>query len=284
MPEQKSVKQEFLNKFIEEMITNVKECIYLKEKEEKEKIRLKHELEIEKLRIKFSNYSEKVKEENLKNIAEQVKFQKKSVEPLKLQQEQISKPVINQNPALIIKAIERPEPIPKKPLLTQNIKPTQNSFSTIVDIPIPQNQPTLIPGEIDFGKIIFLVKDPLVTYIEVPGIEKNILIKRAGFTIKTQITLSKEELLAIIKSFSEKARIPLIEGMLNARISNLEMSAVVSEDANTSFIVKKNSVPEMNRQTTQLQKPVMQIPTVFRTPNPLSKSAQTMPKINRPFN
>jgi hypothetical protein len=182
----------------------------------------------------------------------------------------------------IVKTIEGPPtPAPAKPLPKPMPKPQPQK---IITIPIPPKQPPLLPGEVNFGKITFLVKDPLVTYIEAPGINKNVLIKRAGITTKTQITLSKEEMLAIIKSFSETARIPLIEGMLNARLSNLEMSAVVSETTNSSFILKKNPIPEMNKPITQLQRPMMQIPTMPGVPRMSQKPTQAMPPINRPFN
>ena len=81
--------------------------------------------------------------------------------------------------------------------------------------------------------------DPQISYIECPGENQNIMIKKAGHTLKTQITLSKEEMISIINSFSEKTRIPLIEGLLSAKYENLEISAIVSNIISPSFMIRK---------------------------------------------
>jgi hypothetical protein len=132
------------------------------------------------------------------------------------------------------------EQIMQKSILIQNIKPT------VQEIPAANISPAqniaLEPGEINFGKIIALARDPLVTYIECAGESKNIVIKKTGQTFKTSLTLAKEEIIAIIKDFSEKTRIPLVEGMLNARYQNLEISAVVSELIPPSFIIRKDII------------------------------------------
>ena len=111
---------------------------------------------------------------------------------------------------------------------------------TEIKINTPQNIPQPLPGEINFGKIILLSRDPLIEYIECVSEGQGIIIKKAGQTIKTQITLTKEEIVTIIKDFSEKTRIPLIEGMLNARYGTFEISAIVSDIISPSFIIRKN--------------------------------------------
>jgi hypothetical protein len=272
MPEKKSVKEEFLDEFTEEMIMNTKKGLDKKKREEKEVARAKREVEIEKLKKKFSGYGEQAEEPKpVEKPAEKIEEKKPELKPAL-----IMTPSVMQKSPEPINPVQKPMPIAKPIPRPQPPK--------MVNIPVPPVQPPLMPGEVNFGKIAFLIKDPLVTYVESPGVDKNVLIKRAGVTTKTQITLSKEEMLAIIKSFSETARIPLIEGMLNARLSNLEMSAVVSETTNISFIVKKNPIPDMNKPMTQLQRPMMRIPTMPGVPNILPKPTPAMPPVNRPFN
>jgi type IV secretory pathway ATPase VirB11/archaellum biosynthesis ATPase len=149
-------------------------------------------------------------------------------------------------------------------------------------LPIPVQ-----PGEIDFGKILFLIKDQLITSIECPGVNKNVIIKKAGNIIKTQIVLEKEEIMAIIKTFSDKAKIPLVEGMLIARIDNLEISAVVPTSASTSpsFIIKKEPVTIQIRPISQLMKPMMQTtPTQIPRQMPFIPSQTQFPPKPAPIN
>lgn len=262
MLQQRHIQEEFLIRFTREIISAKKNELAKKHSEESEIARAKRQVEIEKLKQKFSKYG--YVEEKPKQIS-LPKFQPHNIEPHKIIEKKE-----NFNP------IQSVQTIPQKPQIANPMQQKKEPLK-IMDVPIPPQQPPLQPGEIDFGKIRFLVRDMLITYIECPGIDKNILIKRAGVITKIQITLTKEEILSIIKSFSEIARIPLIEGMLNARVSNLEMSAVVSESSDTSFILKKNPIPDMNRIPTNLQKPMMQIPAMPQKPFP------AMPPINRPF-
>ena len=92
-------------------------------------------------------------------------------------------------------------------------------------------------------KILMMLNNTQITHIECPSENANVIIKRMGHAIKTDIILKKEELISIVKYYSEKARIPLIEGMLIARVDNLEISAVVSESSRSSFIIKKIITP-----------------------------------------
>jgi hypothetical protein len=279
MLELQTRQEEFLEQFTEEVILVIKRR---QDKEAREKLallRAKREVEIEKLRQRFSKYGEAPKEPvSYKPI--KIEEKKEEIKPMPLIQPQVRKeekkeemiPSIifpPQNPQKVIQSVK--VIIPQK----QQPKPPMK----IITIPIPPQQPPLQPGEIDFGRLRFLVKDPLVTYIEAPGPSKNVIIKRAGVTTKTQITLSKEEILSIVKSFSEKARIPLIEGMLNARLANLEIAAIVTESANPSFILKKNPIPDMNRPQTNLQRPMMPFPQ----PGAQRPATPAIPPVNRPF-
>lgn len=124
-----------------------------------------------------------------------------------------------------------------------------NSFVTFTKPVLPtQARPPLEQGfnrpaknamDIDFGKLEVIIRDKLVSYIECSGPGVNIIVKKSENMLKTQIILTKEEIIKIIKSFSEKVNIPLIEGMLIARSEDLSISAVVSETLDPSFIIKR---------------------------------------------
>ncbi|MEK6886022.1 MAG: hypothetical protein AABX17_03590 [Nanoarchaeota archaeon] len=235
------LEQEFIDKFTEEIIMHFVKEIKEELSFEKEMRRAQREVELEKMRQKFSNYG-----------------QQPTKTPI-AQRPQIQQP----------RPIQVPIPLPQLP----RNPPIQKIQVQEVKIQAKQEDINF------FGKIQDLINDNLVTYIECPGENKNIIIRKAGATVSIPITLKNDEELVIIKSFSEKARIPLIEGMLNAKISNLEISAVVSENAGSSFIIRKNPVIIQSNAPTRLERPMMQFPQ----PGAQHQMPPAMPPINRPF-
>jgi len=210
---QKTHEQVFLDKFTEEMILHLRRNNYDQEKQAIEEERRKKSIEAEKLRMKIQD----------------------KIIPISPAPKPVAPPPTIKNPIIPIS-----RPIPRLPILRQ---PPVNPINT--NQMQNQNKPSDSSSqakltEVSFGKIMLLIQDSTVRYIECPGEDKAIIIKKAGQTIKTQLSLKKQEILEIIKSFSEKARIPLIEGMLIAKIENIEISAVVSEEADSSFIIKKS--------------------------------------------
>lgn len=112
-------------------------------------------------------------------------------------------------------------------------------------IAIPQAPITNTASGMNLGKIETLIRDNSVSSIECPGPEKRIIIKKNNQTISTDISLNKSEVDTIIKDFSEKARIPLIEGMLRARVANLQISAIVSKVSDSRWIITKTYTPQL---------------------------------------
>ncbi len=273
MERKKKSEENFIDEFTKEMIYNTR----LKIEAEKNKPK--------KIIIK----------EEPKKIIEKIEIRSSGAPP-QIQAKPVAPPV---QPAPIQKPIFRPaqasvQTPAQTPIFTPQTKPFSQQKpiikeTPIKNIPIPP-KPQLQPGEIDFGKILFLIRDQLVTSIECPGVNKNIIIKKAGNIIKTQILLEKEEIMSVIKTFSEKAKIPLVEGMLVARVDNLEISGVIptSTSASPSFIIKKEPVNFQNRQPTQLMRPQMQTtpaqpqrPIPFVPPqNPLQAKQPPQPNSN----
>jgi hypothetical protein len=73
------------------------------------------------------------------------------------------------------------------------------------------------------------------------------MIKKLGQTISTEVQLNGTEINSLIKAFSEKTRIPLLEGILRARLGNLEIFAVISKFSTSRFIITKNlALPNRN--------------------------------------
>ena len=138
-----------------------------------------------------------------------------------------------------------PAPQPRyqiKPILPAKFKPSIKSegVSVMKDVtkeilPSAEN----LPVNFDLGKINFLIRDPRVTLIECPGPGKLVTAKTLGQTSITKLSLTEEEILSIIKKFSEKARIPILPGLFKAAVGNLVITAVVSDLAGSRFVITK---------------------------------------------
>ncbi|MDP4039178.1 MAG: hypothetical protein Q8P57_01185 [Candidatus Pacearchaeota archaeon] len=100
----------------------------------------------------------------------------------------------------------------------------------------PQRQSHLI-----IPKLNFIIKDPAVTEIECRGADKPILVKKAGTIQRTQTSLTIEEINQILNDFSEKTKIPIIEGTFKAASGNLIMTAIISEILGPRFIIQKKN-------------------------------------------
>jgi len=240
---QQSKYKDFLEQFTEEVTLVLVAGMRQKEIDIQEQKRLETSIDAEKLKMKIlpeQAMPQKPATSQNKPISIQAPITREDI-----MQKSIMTHTSSNNPTqeTKINAPQNNQPIIKKP------------EQKIVTIPISQNI-QIQPGEINFGKIIVLIRDPLITYIECPSENQNITIKKAGQTLKTQITLTKEEIKSIIVDFSEKTRIPLVEGMLNARYKDLEISAIVSEVISPSFIIRKDIIPSMQRQNQFLAKPI----------------------------
>jgi hypothetical protein len=259
-------KQDFLSSFTENTILTLVLAIREKELEKIEEERLRRTVEQEKLKMKFSRYENKeklppfqIKPTNLQEIKREVITAKEEYKPSTIPL-QIQKP-LEQKTEVFLKSttVNNTQPIENKTIKPVQTKPIEikpiKKQENIVKLKIPENQTPLQQNEINFGKILFLIRDPQVDYIECPAENQNIMIKKAGHTLKTQVILTKEEIISIITAFSEKTRIPLIEGLLNAKYDNLEMSAIVSNVISPSFIIKKDIVPQFYQNPQFLSRP-----------------------------
>ncbi len=228
--------QRFVDKFVLEII------LYLKEKqkeaslEKKEDMRRLKAVEVGKLKKKFESYAEKT-----------------PVLKISAPQKEIIKTEIKKE--MVIR-----KPIPAQP----RAKP----------IPTPKKMPSRELNGLE--KIDLLIKDPLITYIECPGENKEISVKKAGARVLTKIKLSAQGIADIIKYFADMARMPLVKGVFNARVENLEIIASIPETGSSSFVIKKILIQIIPQGPTILDRSMMKFPS---SPQP----SMPMPPMNRPF-
>lgn len=271
MAEQANLKQEFLKRFLLGIILEIKKNQNYEKNKKLENERLQRVIESEKLKVRFEGYEQvtKLPAPIKEYLIPEIKFERPKEKP----QVPETKLEFIKKTEIKTALVQAPSQTPQKPILVQ---PQKIKTQPITKVQIPPQMP-LQPGEIDFDKITFLTRDHLVTYIECPGENTNIIIKRAGATLKTQITLNKEEIMNIIRSFSEKAKIPLIQGMLIARVNDLEISAVTSETLSPTFIIKRILIEIKPTSPTQLERTI----TTFQKPT--MQTTPVMPPVSRPF-
>ncbi|MCF7910056.1 hypothetical protein K9L16_00080 [Candidatus Pacearchaeota archaeon] len=166
------------------------------------------------------------------------------------QQKPQAKPVLRQQ-----KPIRRQIQIPSHPQIPQPAIPERLKYIQ----PVPSKT-----QEIDLGKLNPLIKDPMVKIIECNGPGENIIVS-GGMGVKpTSIILKKEDIEKIMKTFSEKTKIPLTNGIYKVAYGTLIFSAIISEIIHSKFIIKK--IPFSNLPQSLQKNPQSQINSPQRFP------------------
>ena len=230
----------FLKEFTFQLMVNSIKDEELKRIIEIEKIRRKYikpeSTPLEFSRIIFDTEFEKFpRQPILKSFVQQPEQYQKSFFPAKTS--------ISSSTNRVIKPSLQPKP-KLKLALQQKTKqqPTQQFLQNRA--PAYQTQQPIIESD-SLKKLDFLIKDLAVQMIECPGSGKNLLVKVRNKINLTRITLNEPEIRNVIDYFSKNAKIPVSEGILNAAVSSLLISAVVSEHAGSRFIITKKSPYEL---------------------------------------
>lgn len=93
--------------------------------------------------------------------------------------------------------------------------------------------------ELDLGKLNPLLADPGVSVIESNGPDQQIIVRGRMGTKPTGMILTKEEIDKIIQTFSEKSKIPVGEGATKIVLGKFMLSAIISQESGSRFILKK---------------------------------------------
>jgi len=227
-----------------------------------------------------SKKSEKIEgSKNLGALSEEDEIKAKLKEIISKQTSKIEtqKPIIQQpkilqtQPVKVLRPINKvlpPIPAPKE---NQEIGETESTFDSVKSALLPS-------GEIDFGKITPFIRDSIVSSIECRRADEKIMIKKLGQVISTEVQLNENEINSLIKAFSEKTRIPLVEGILKARVNNLEIFAVISKFSTSKFIITK-IIPQQNNSTMNpAGMPGMNRPMISQNPFAPKNSSPTLLK------
>jgi hypothetical protein len=118
---------------------------------------------------------------------------------------------------------------------TNPLPPKTNALS----LPPPTIPINLLMNPPNYGKLNGIIRDPLVEFIECLGPDKPLLVTARGVKQQTRISLSKEEIRMFFESISAKTNIPLVNGVFRVSWDNLIINAVVSDNLEPKFVLKK---------------------------------------------
>ncbi|MBI3334529.1 hypothetical protein HYZ97_03510 [Candidatus Pacearchaeota archaeon] len=101
-------------------------------------------------------------------------------------------------------------------------------------LPAPAGGSAFMPA-----KLAPFLKDPAVSLVECPGPGKQVLITRGGLLQVTPLTLTAEDIQQIMAEISKETRIPLLQGLFKAALTPFIITAVISENIGTRFVIEK---------------------------------------------
>ena len=107
-------------------------------------------------------------------------------------------------------------------------------------------KPQMPGGEvagIKFGKLTPVIQNPSINVIECPGAGREIIIRTYNIRKPYPIVLSKEEMQRLIEQFAEKAKVPVINGLMRAWIDKFMISATIVNNQVENFILQKVIYP-----------------------------------------
>jgi len=172
-----------------------------------------------------------------------------------LQLKNLMKGQVKEEKDKLILSIKRTIPEKKEELTGEDLdfykifkrmKPKAYPKRKILIIPEPKLPPHLqylkpVPRDIkiDLEKLNPLIKDPAVRVIECNGPDEHIFVRGSMGAKPTNIILSKEEIIKVIKEFSETSKIPINEGVYRVVAGRLILSAIISEVVGSKFMIKK---------------------------------------------
>jgi hypothetical protein len=118
-----------------------------------------------------------------------------------------------------------------------NPNPSTENPNPAITTPMAPLIPARQLSNLDLGKLNQFVNDSSVKAIVCNGANQNLLIKKET-VIETNVQLSNDEILDILKKFSAAAGAPMTP-IMKARYSNLIINAFISDTLGSKFILLK---------------------------------------------
>ena len=211
----------FLRKFAQELIKNSAPLYVHESLEKKEK----------SLEFLEKEITSKVKEDfvlSKKSIPVTKKNVQKEIKQLsKMDLTGMQKSILNNNQTLTPTSFTSPRN-----------KETE-SKAPFMEVSQPKEERAYPTEGLYVGDLMKLIKDPNVASLECPGPDKFVSVRVQGQTKTTRTQIPKEDINAILESFSRESRIPRIGGIFKAIVNNLVLTAIDTDVAGPRFIITK---------------------------------------------
>lgn len=224
-------RQDFLLEFTKEILKNTH--FYIKIKVKRDENRIQRE------EIETGKTTEQKKE--IKDIViERIKQQQERISSLKKDGE-IFKPFMERPQKKLSNVFQKTGPLKSQRNL-EKISIKKPLIRSIEEPPLPSTvrdiRPT-ISGQINLGKLTPLARDPLVKTIESKGAGQPIIVTGLMGVKKTRFVLNQNEINGLIERFAQSSKIPFEEGFFKASYGGYIISAIVSMDTGSRFLISK---------------------------------------------
>jgi len=180
-------------------------------------------------------------------LQEIVESKQQEEEQIQRQQQETIKELVQEklNPEIKKQEINKPiefKPLPRPPLMVP-----RRRMLNIPESTLPQRlqyiQPVPTQRQLNLGKLNGLIKDMTVKAIECNGPGEKISVRSPGLQL-TPIVLTKEEIDQTINTFASETKIPTEEGIYKVAAGNLILSAIISQEVGSKFIIRKIITPK----------------------------------------
>ena len=195
---------------------------------------------------------EKEKEKNKLEIEELLQRRRTYIKPsIKSIDRQILKPSIKSEVKVVKKSIEENENKNNKSHILSPVRPRMMQSHIRrqiperiqgVNIPIPSYMnvmPAPTNEKIDLGDLNAYLDDPTIATIECNGPDTLLLVRRGRDIRKTDFALTKDQIQEILVAFSKASRIPINEGVFRVAVGRVILTAQISGEFGTKFILSK---------------------------------------------
>jgi len=110
----------------------------------------------------------------------------------------------------------------------------------VVEKPAVQVVQIQQPTQEGYGRMLNLLNDRLLSHVECFGPSIPLSVVKFGQKQRTNIVLSESEIKSFLAYISEKAKIPLEDGVFKVVVDGMLVNAIVSDAVGTKFMIKKN--------------------------------------------
>ncbi len=179
----------------------------------------------------------------------EIKNNKKQIEELIKKRKQLNQEQIQITSGKVKTKVVESETLRKPQIISPIALPRNTNVNYRYQERIPQVQipyspyqgvlPSPSNEKIDLGDLNIYLDDPSISSVECNGPETLLIIRRGRELRRSDIVLTNDQIQEILRAFSRAAKIPINEGVFRVAIGRVILTAQVSGELGTKFILSK---------------------------------------------